>query len=82
MAVLLAMPTARNRPGDTVNREYFMCYFALNNFQTNNPVPALSLISHNVMTLYFRAFNFCISQAVRKYFNFAIYGIMQNQIIA
>ena len=47
--------------------------FHVKQFSDEQPCTALSLILH----MYFRAFNFRISQAVRKYFNneiFAIYG--------
>ena len=36
------------------------------------------IVNTRVLRMYFCAFNFCISQAVRKYFNneiFAIYGM-------
>ena len=64
---------------NTVNREYFMSKifrvinFHVKYFLDRQPRTALPLIMH----IYFRAFNFRISQAIRKYFNnkiFTIYG--------
>ena len=67
------MITSTNTKG--IYREYFVSKY-VNNFQTNEPVATTLLLT---LHMYFRAFNFRISQAVQNYFNnkiFAIYGIL------
>ena len=68
----------RVRIYDTVNHEYFVSkIFHAINFLTKYKRPCTALLL--ILSIYFRAFNFRTSQAVRKYFNneiFAIYGSM------